>query len=76
VKHILIENGFDPEPNLTRKTTWKEFIRSDWNILAACGFFSVEPLVKGEIICTGRPGGRCQYCPIVPARGCRPRAVI
>ena len=28
VKNILIENGYDPEPDLTIKTTWHEFIRS------------------------------------------------
>ena len=28
VKNILIENGYDPEPDLTIKTTWNEFIRS------------------------------------------------
>ncbi|MEN6426611.1 MAG: helix-turn-helix domain-containing protein [Phycisphaerales bacterium] len=33
VKDILIENGYDPEPDLTRKTTWKEFIKSHWNVL-------------------------------------------
>jgi len=26
VKNILIEKGYDPEPDLTRKTTWKEFL--------------------------------------------------
>jgi putative transposase len=50
VKNILLENGFDPEPSTTRKTTWKEFIRSHWNVLAACDFFSVELLVKGKLI--------------------------
>jgi putative transposase len=28
VKNILLANGLDPEPDLTRKTTWKEFIKS------------------------------------------------
>jgi len=50
VKNILLENGYDPEPDLTRKTTWKEFIKSHWNVLAACDFFSVELLVKGKLI--------------------------
>lgn len=26
VKNILLEHGYDPEPDLTRQTTWKEFI--------------------------------------------------
>jgi putative transposase len=44
VKNILLAHGYDPEPDLTRKTTWKEFIKSHWNVLAACDFFSVELL--------------------------------
>jgi putative transposase len=50
VKNILLEHGYDPEPDLTRKTTWKEFIKSHWNVLAACDFFSVELLVKARLI--------------------------
>jgi putative transposase len=50
VKNILLENGFDPEPDLTRKTTWNEFIKSHWSVLAACDFFSIELLVRGKLI--------------------------
>ena len=50
VKNILLENGLDPEPDLTRKPTWKEFIKSHWNVLAACDFFSVELLVRGKLV--------------------------
>jgi len=50
VKNILIENGYDPEPDSTRKTTWREFIKSHWNVLAACDFFSIELLVKGKLL--------------------------
>ncbi len=50
VKNILLENGYDPEPDLTRKTTWKEFIKSHWNILAARDFFSIELLVKDKLV--------------------------
>jgi len=50
VKNILLENGLDPEPDLTRKTTWKEFIKSHWSVLAACDFFSVELLVRGKLV--------------------------
>jgi transposase InsO family protein len=50
VKNILLENGFDPEPDLTRKTTWKEFIKSHWSVLAACDFFSVELIVRGKLV--------------------------
>ncbi|MEN6426864.1 MAG: integrase core domain-containing protein, partial [Phycisphaerales bacterium] len=50
VKNILLENGLDPEPDLTHKTTWKEFIKSHWSVLAACDFFSVELLVRGKLV--------------------------
>lgn len=50
VKNILIANGYDPEPDMTRKTTWKQFIQSHWNVLAACDFFSIELLVRGRLI--------------------------
>jgi transposase InsO family protein len=50
VKNILLDNGYDPEPDRTRKTTWKEFLKSHWNVLAACDFVSVELLVKGKLV--------------------------
>jgi len=53
VKNILIENGFNPEPDLTIRSTWHEFIRSHWDVLAACDFFTVELLVGRRLIrCT------------------------
>jgi len=53
VKNIRIENGYDPEPDLTVKTTWWEFIKSHWDVLAACDFFTVELLVGRKLIrCT------------------------
>jgi len=50
VKSILLEHGYDPERDLTRKTAWKEFIRSHWSVLAVCDFFSVELLIKGKLV--------------------------
>lgn len=44
-KNILIENGYDPEPDLTVKTTWWEFIKSHWDVLTTCDFFTVELLI-------------------------------
>ena len=53
VKNILIENGYDPEPDLTVKTTWWEFIKSHWDVLTACDFFTFELLVGRKLIrCT------------------------
>ena len=53
VKNILLENGYDPEPDLTVKSTWHEFIASHWEVLAACDFFTIELLVGRKLIrCT------------------------
>jgi len=53
VKNILIENGYDPEPDLTVRSTWHEFIKSHWDVLAACDFFTIELLVSRRLIrCT------------------------
>ena len=50
VKNILLENGLDPEQSKNKKTTWRDFIKSHWNVLAACDFFSVELFVRGKLI--------------------------
>jgi len=53
VKNILIENGYDPEPDLTVRSTWHEFIKSHWEVLAACDFFTIELLVGRKLVrCT------------------------
>jgi putative transposase len=53
VKTILIENGYDPEPDLTVRSTWHEFLRSHWDVLVACDFFTIELLVKRKLVrCT------------------------
>jgi len=53
VKNILLENGYDPEPDLTVRSTWHEFIKSHWDVLAACDFFTIELLVGRKLIrCT------------------------
>ncbi len=53
VKNILIENGYDPEPDLTVRSTWHEFIQSHWDVMSACDFFTIELLVGPRLIrCT------------------------
>ena len=42
VKNILIENGYDPEPDLTVRSTWHEFLRSHWDVMTACDFFTID----------------------------------
>jgi putative transposase len=50
VKNILIKNGLDPEPDLTVRSTWHEFLKSHWDVMAACDFFTVELLVRGKLV--------------------------
>jgi putative transposase len=38
----LKRNGLEPSPNRLKKTTWKEFIKSHWESLAAIDFFTTE----------------------------------
>ncbi|TKJ32112.1 MAG: hypothetical protein CEE38_23660 [Planctomycetes bacterium B3_Pla] len=53
VKNILIEHGYDPEPDLTVRSTWHEFIKSHWDVLSACDFFTVELLAGHRLVrCT------------------------
>jgi hypothetical protein len=53
VKNILLENGYDPEPDLMIKSTWHEFVSSHLNVLAACDFFTVELFTRHKLIrCT------------------------
>jgi len=42
IAKILKEAGVDTAPDRQRKTTWKEFLRSHWDVLAAADFFTVE----------------------------------
>jgi putative transposase len=44
VASILAEAGIDPAPERNRNRTWKHFLRSHWQTLYACDFFSVEVL--------------------------------
>jgi putative transposase len=44
VANILAEAGIEPAPERNRKRTWKQFLRSHWETLYACDFFSVEVL--------------------------------
>jgi len=44
VASILEEAGIQPEPERSRKKTWKQFLESHWETLYACDFFAVETL--------------------------------
>ncbi|HWH71538.1 MAG TPA: hypothetical protein VNT26_19330, partial [Candidatus Sulfotelmatobacter sp.] len=42
IAKVLKEAGLEPAPERQKKTTWKEFLRTHWDVLAAADFFSVE----------------------------------
>jgi transposase len=42
IAKVLKEAGMDPAPQPQKGTTWKEFLRTHWDVLAAADFFSVE----------------------------------
>jgi hypothetical protein len=42
IADILADAGIEPAPERGRKRTWNQFVRSHWETLCACDFFSVE----------------------------------
>lgn len=42
IARVLKEAGMDPAPDRQKRTTWKEFLRTHWDVLAAADFFNVE----------------------------------
>jgi len=42
VRRIMLDAGLLPDPDKPYKTTWKTFIQSHWESIAACDFFSTE----------------------------------
>ncbi len=42
VADILKKNGIDPAPERGKRTTWSQFLKAHWDVLAAADFFTVE----------------------------------
>src|ERR1700681_2222429 len=42
IANILKEHGIEPAPERCRKTTWREFLDSHWEMIGPADFFSVE----------------------------------
>jgi hypothetical protein len=42
IAKVLKEAGVDPAPDRQKRTTWKGFLRTHWEVLAAADFFTVE----------------------------------
>ena len=48
VRRVMLDHGLLPDPDRPYKTTWKEFLKSHWESLAACDFFTLESIgLKG-----------------------------
>jgi len=39
---ILKQHGIEPAPERQKRTTWHEFLKAHWDVLAAADFFTVE----------------------------------
>src|SRR6516164_10674863 len=39
---ILRQHGIEPAPERLKRTTWREFLKAHWHVLAAADFFTVE----------------------------------
>jgi transposase InsO family protein len=42
IANILKKNGIDPAPERGKRTTWSQFLKAHWDVLAAADFFTVE----------------------------------
>ncbi len=42
IGRVLKKAGLEPQPDRKRKTTWAEFIKTHWQSLSACDFFTTE----------------------------------
>ena len=44
INAILQAQGIEPAPERSKRISWKTFLRSHWDAIAACDFFTVEVL--------------------------------
>ena len=51
VWRIMEDNGYGPDARLTSKGIWDKFIRSQFDVLAATDFFSIELLRPKGLVC-------------------------
>ena len=42
IAHILGRHGIEPAPERSRKTSWNEFLKQHWELIAAADFFTIE----------------------------------
>ena len=42
IANILKEHGLEPAPERSKQTSWRDFLKTHWDVLAAADFFTVE----------------------------------
>jgi len=50
VQRILLDHGYHPEPDDFKRTTWRQFLKSHWDVFCAADFFSVELMTKRGLL--------------------------
>ena len=50
VGNVLKEHGIEPADDRKRQTTWKTFIKSHWDVLAAIDFTTIEVWTTGGLV--------------------------
>ena len=50
IGNILKEHGMEPAPRRKTQTTWHEFLKSHWDVLAAIDFTTVEIWTKSGLV--------------------------
>jgi len=50
IAKTLRDLGLEPAPGRRRGTTWKEFLRAHWDVIAATDFFTVEIWTRSGLI--------------------------
>ena len=49
IANILRQHGIEPAPARHKRTTWQEFLKAHWDVLAAADFFTVEVWTCGGL---------------------------
>ncbi len=42
IANILREHGIEPAPERSRRTSWSQFLKAHWQVMAAADFFTIE----------------------------------
>ena len=50
VGNILRDHGIEPAPDRQRQTTWKSFLQSHWDVLAAIDFTTIEIWTRSGLV--------------------------